>query len=199
MNTFKPMLILAASIICFKANLTSAQNAEKWHGVCEITFSGKSTLHDFSGTVNAEPFTVSIANMMDSSKASASSKVMVKALKMDTASKKRDAKMHDVMKVSTFTDIVVDVVKLKPDKTKPVFDSAVPRPTIIPFTLTIKGKKQQMTGTVSDWSYAGDIIKCTVSFPVSLKASGIVVPTVLGFIKVDDQILVAAKLTLKKS
>lgn len=199
MKLLKPVLILATALICFNSSHAAAQDTAKWNGACEITFSGKSTLHNFAGTVNAEPFTVSIASMTDKTKATASSQVIVKALKMDTTSKKRDAKMHDVMKASTFTDIIVDVIKLKPDKTKPVFDSAIPRPTIIPFTLTIKGKKQQITGTVSDWSYAGDTIKCTVSFPVSLKTSGIVVPTVLGFIKVDDQILVAAKLTLKKS
>ncbi|NOY00592.1 MAG: YceI family protein [Verrucomicrobia bacterium] len=199
MKILKPVLILSAALICFNSSHAIAQDSSKWKGACEITFFGKSTLHDFAGTVNAEPFVVTISNMTDKSNASASSKVTVKAVKMDTASKKRDANMHDVMKVSTFTDIVVDVINLKPDNTKPVFEEAVPRPTIIPFTLTIKGKKQQLTGTVSAWFYSEDTIKCTVSFPVSLKTSGIVVPTVLGFIKVDDQILVDAKLTLKKT
>jgi len=199
MKSLLPFLIIATAITCFSSSHSLAQDSEKWNGTCEILFSGKSTLHDFAGTVNAEPFTVAISNMTDKSTAKASSKVMVKAAKMDTKSKKRDAKMHDVMKVSTFPDIVVDVVNMTPKNTRPVLDGAVPRPTVIPFSLTIKGKKQQITGTVSNWSYTDNIIMCTVSFPVSLKTSGLVVPTVLGFIKVGDQILVRAKMTLKKS
>jgi hypothetical protein len=62
--------------------------------------------------------------------------------------------------------------------------------------LQIKGKKLEVLGTVSDWSYASDRITYTVRFPVSLKQAEVKPPSVLGILKVDDRIDVTAKVTL---
>lgn len=199
MKLLSTVFIIATTLIGLSNSRATAQDNDQWNGSCEITFSGKSTLHNFAGTVKTEPFTVAISDLTQMSTAKVSGRVKVKVAKMDTKSAKRDAKMHDVLQVAAFPDIVVDVTKLMASSTKPVLEGNIPRPTVIPFTLTIKGGKQQLIGKVGDWSYSDKRISCTVSFPVSLKASNLVVPTVLGFIKVQDQILVVAKLTLKKS
>ncbi len=199
MKLLNTISVLVATIIFISSGHATAQSSDQWNGSCEITFSGKSTLHNFSGTVKTEPFTVAISDLTQASTAKVSSRVKVKAAKMDTKSAKRDTKMHDVLQVAAFPDIIVDVTKLMASSTKPVLEGNIPRPTVIPFTLTIKGGEQQLIGKVGDWSYSDKRITCTVFFPVSLKTSGLVVPSVLGFIKVQDQILVVAKLTLKKS
>jgi hypothetical protein len=191
--------MLAAFIICFDGKQAFAQDAGPWSGTCAITFSGKSTLHNFAGSVEAEPFTVTISNPGDPAKAGISGRVTVKAAKMDTGNKKRDVNMREAMEVITYPDIVAEVTDWVLAKAGPAEDGSPPHPAAIPFTLTIKGKKHKLRGTVTDWSSTGNTITCAISFPVSLKTSGIVVPSVLGLIKVDDQIQVKAKLVLKKT
>lgn len=179
--------------------LSATGRAEDWKGSCEVTFSGKSTLHDFEGTVSAKPFVVSLDQLEHPAQAHASSRVVVEAAKMDTDNDERDEKMHECMDVKTFPEIVVEVTDLAAADTKPVTGGAVPQPTVIPFVLDLKGKKQKVTGKVSDWKYDGDSISCTVTFPVSLKASNIKPPSVLGIVKVKDEIEVAAHLELKRN
>lgn len=199
MSRLYPLLIFTAATLCFDGKQAFTQDAEQWSGTCDIVFSGKSTLHNFAGSVKAEPFTATISNPGDPSKAGISGRVTVKAAKMDTDNKKRDVKMHEAMEVSTYPDIVAEVTDWALAEAGPAEDGAPPHPAAIPFTLTIKGKKHKLRGTVTDWSSTGNTITCAISFPVSLKASGIVAPSVLGLIKVDDQIQVKAKLILKKT
>lgn len=171
---------------------------EQWAGNCDITFSGSSTLHKFKGTVKAEPFIISISDLSDKAQANATGKVIVTASKMDTGNKKRDANMDNSMATKTFPEIAVDIGKLNAAATRPVTSGEILRPTVVPFTMNLKGKKQQKVGKVADWSYSDGNISFTVTFPVSLKASGITVPSVLGIVKVADVIQVSAKLNLKR-
>lgn len=170
----------------------------KWNGTCQIHFSGESTLHDFEGDVTAEPFTVTVSGIDDPANASATSEVTVKAAGMDTGNDKRDAEMHKCMDVTNHPGITVTVDDLAVSETKPAKDGAMPRPTIVPFTMTLMGKSHQITGQVSDWSYTDGDATFSVSFPVSLKACGIKPPGVLGVVKVKDEIQVKAKLHLTR-
>lgn len=185
--------------LLFSAGLIPAFSQEvTWKGTCSVHFNGESTLHDFEGDVAAEPFTVKIAGMANPATATASSTVVVKAAAMDTGNEKRDIEMHKCMDVTTYPEIVVDMDHLPVAATKPAPDGAVPRPTIIPFQMTVMGKAHEVTGEVSDWSYSDEEVAFSVSFPVSLKACGIKPPGVLGVVKVKDEILVKASLKLKK-
>jgi hypothetical protein len=178
--------------------LVSRADESKWSGTCQVRFCGESTLHDFEGTVAAEPFTVTIADESDPAKATATSTVVVKAAGMDTGNDKRDVEMHKCMDVATHPGIVVELDHLAVAATKPAADGAVPRPTVIPFTMTLKGKTHEVTGRVSDWSFSEKKASFKVSFPVSLKDSGITPPNVLGLVKVKDEILVSASLSLTR-
>lgn len=185
-----PLLLAGSS-----GSLYSGDN--DWSGTCRVTFSGESTLHNFTGKVDSEPFTVSISQTQDLANAKASSHVVVKAAGMNSDNKKRDKEMHKCMEVTTYPEIIVDLSDLPVSETKPALDGPVPRPTVIPFTMTLKGKPQQVTGTVSNWSFNGESVDCVVSFPVSLEKSGITPPNVLGLVKVKDEIQVTAVLHLK--
>ncbi len=190
------------SLLCalLLAGLVPTLSADdtKWSGTCQVHFSGESTLHDFEGDVTTEPFTVTIAGMENPAQASASSGVTVNAAEMDTGNDKRDAEMHKCMDVTNHPEITVSVVELAVSATKPAMDGAMPRPTVVPFQMTVMGKTHSITGQVSDWSYTDGDATFTVSFPVSLKACGIKPPGVLGVVKVKDEIQVQAKLHLKR-
>lgn len=188
-----PLLCL---ILCL-SSLASLRAQDPWKGSCEIKFSGTSTLHNFSGTVSAEPFTVTVTGIEKPATAQLAGVVKVKAADMDTAKPKRDQKMHDSMDVSTHTEVVVTLPKgTNMAQTKPATENEKLRPTQIPFTLTLLGKDQQMVGTISNWKHADGIATFKVTFTVSLKASGIKVPAVLGFVRVGDEITVEADLVL---
>jgi hypothetical protein len=60
--------------------------------------------------------------------------------------------------------------------------------------MTLKGKIHEVTGQLTDWSYSGR----EASFKVSLKDSGITPPNVLGLVKVKDEILVSASVSLTR-
>ena len=189
------LILLATGLLLFTGPGLYAQSP--WKGSCEIKFSGTSTLHDFTGTVSAEPFTVSVTGIDDPATTQLAGVVKVKAVDMDTAKPKRDKKMRESMDVTTYTDIAVTLPKgMNTTLTKPVTESGQPRPTQIPFTLTLLGKDQQKAGTVSGWKYSDGVASFKVSFSVSLKASGIKVPAVLGFVRVGDEIKVEADLVL---
>lgn len=181
------------------SDLPSRAQESEWSGACKVRFSGESTLHDFAGTVAAEPFTVTISDLSRPAEATATSRVVVKAAGMNTDNEKRDAEMRKCMDVATHPEIVVAVDNLAVARTRPAADGPVPRPTVVPFKMTLMGKTHEISGQVSDWSYSEKAVSFTVSFPVSLKDSGIKPPNVLGLVKVKDEILVKASLTLKRN
>jgi hypothetical protein len=190
-----PALFLLFAVGLLSPTILLAQSP--WKGSCDIKFSGTSTLHDFSGTVSAEPFTVMVSGIDNPATAKMAGTIKVKAADMDTDKEKRDKKMHESMDVTTYTDILVTLPKgMNIGLTKPADESGKIRPTQIPFTLTLLGKDQQMVGKISNWKYTDGVASFKVSFTVSLKASGIKVPAVLGFVRVDDQITVEANLVL---
>ncbi len=172
--------------------------SSRWSGECHVAFSGKSTLHNFDGEVDAEPFMVEIANFDTPLEARATSEVTVKVAKMDTGNKKRDIAMRKSLDADTYPEIVVSVKDLAPNATLPDLSGPVPEPTKIPFTLKLKGKTHKLTGKVSHWSYTDTKISYDISFPVSLSTAGVKPPSVLGVVKVNDQIDVNAHLVLNK-
>lgn len=193
-----PRTILAIGLAL--ASLTPATFAQssKWSGTCEAFFSGKSTLHAFDGSVKAKPFVVTVIGIDDPATAKVSGKVTVDAAKMDTGNGKRDAKMHESMDVTNHPTIVADVGALTMAAMQPVEENGVPRPTVLPFTLFLKGKEHQVRGTVANWSYKDDSASFEVSFALSLKAAGIKPPSVVGVVKVQDEIRVTARVNLAR-
>lgn len=193
----KRTLFLSLLLAGIAALPVLAQESE-WSGTCKVDFSGESTLHDFAGTVAAEPFTVTISDLSNPAAATATSRVVVKASGMNTDNEKRDVEMHKCMDVATHPEILVDVDHLAVAETRPAADGPVPRPTVVPFKMILMGKTHEISGQVSDWSYSEKEVSFTVSFPVSLKDCGIKPPNVLGLVKVKDEILVKASLALKR-
>lgn len=198
MKTLKHLsALLVAAATLSHTDAAQAQTSQ-WRGTCHVTFGGKSTLHDFEGTVDSEPFTVTVTGIENPATAKASSEVTVKAENMETDNDKRDAEMHKTLDVSTFPEIKVSISDLTSASSKPKTGGSFPQPTVIPFTLAIKGKTLHLSGSVNDWAYTEDKISFTVSFPVSLKDADIKPPSVLGLIKVKDEITVQGKLSLTR-
>lgn len=163
--------------------------AGTWNGSAEITFDGTSTLHDWGGKVTASPFKAEVTLAGDKPQR-VTSEVTVKAEKMDTAEPDRDKKMHKAMKV-TDHPLIVGKIDAKFSEIAPAST-----PTKLPIKLTLLGKEQNVTGTISNWKLNGNTATFDLSFDLSLKTSGISVPAVLLVIRVGDTIKVGAHVKL---
>ena len=177
----------------FLTSILHADSTASWSGKAEITFSGTSTLHDWGGKVAAKPFNTTVSLDNNGRPTRIQAEVHVEAAKMDTAEAKRDENMRKAMKgtdhplISAAIDAPADQVAAD-GKT----------PTKLPMILTLLGKPQKVTATITKWKLTGKTATFDIDFPVSMKASGISVPTVLLFIRVGDGVNVHASVTLSQ-
>jgi hypothetical protein len=113
---------------------------------------------------------------------------------MDTDEAKRDENMRKAMKVTDYP-----LIRASIDVSADKIAADGKTPTKLPMTLTLLGKPQQVLATITNWKLTGSKATFDLDFPVSMKASGISVPTVLLFIKVGDSIKVHASVTLTQN
>ncbi len=187
-SNFIPLMV--AALLAF-SNLLLAEPT-LWSGTSEIRFDGTSTLHDWSGTVPVDPFTATVMMNDQEQPTALKAKVTVKAVKMDTKEPDRDKKMRDSMKVADFPLIVGTMDTAFDQVMKPGEKS----PSRLPFTLSLLGKDQQVDGAMSNWVLKGNTATFDLDFDLSLKKSGINVPSVLLVVRVGDTIKVHANVKL---
>lgn len=168
-----------------------AQSRANWSGSATITFSGTSTLHDWAGQVAASPFTTLVVSDATGAPTQISAKVTVSAKAMDTAEPKRDENMRKAMKVTEYPLIEAEI-----DAAVGEVSQDGKTPTTLPMKLKLLGKEQSVRGRISQWKLVGKKATFDLDFDVSLKASGIEVPSVLLFIRVGDAVKVHASVTL---
>jgi hypothetical protein len=147
-----------------------------WSGSSQIRFDGTSTLHDWGGKVSAQPFKAQVTMNGDKPQRIVST-VTVKAAEMVTEEAKRDENMRKAMKVADHP-LIVGKIDAKFSEV-----AAAGTPTKLPIELNLLGTPQNVTGTISNWKLSGNKATFDLDFPVSMKASGISVPTVLIFIR----------------
>jgi YceI-like domain len=184
------------SVLFFCAFVSSvlAETTQNWAGKADITFDGTSTLHAWGGKVSAKPFATEVTLDAAGKPQRIKAEVIVEATKMDTAEAKRDENMRKAMKVITFPLISASI-----DAAADKIATDGKTPTKLPMTLSLLGKPQQVLATITNWKLTGGKATFDLDFPLSMKASGISVPTVLLFIKVGDSIKVHAAVTLTQN
>ena len=186
-----PLIKLSLLFLLLPFHSVLADATQRWLGKADITFDGTSTLHAWGGKVSARPFTTRVTLDAAGRPSRIQAEVTVEAGKMNTAEAKRDKNLRKAMKVADHplirANIDVPAGKIAADGRTP---------TQLPMTLTLLGKSQQITAAISHWKLQDGKTTFDLDFPVSLKTSGISVPTVLLFIKVGDGISVHSSVTL---
>lgn len=164
---------------------TPAADAENWQGTADIEFQATSTLHDFSGTVRAQPFIVHVA--LDGASTTLGGTATVAVAQMDTRHAKRDAnmrKMFDAARAPLITG-VVESIRIDPAL----------RPQV-PLQLTIRGRTQTVPATLAGWRLENGVLRFELAMTLSLLKSGLSPPVLLGFIKVGDAVSVRVHVEL---
>jgi polyisoprenoid-binding protein YceI len=186
-----PLLLLLFALLGQAA--MRADTTQNWAGSADITFSGTSTLHDWAGKVAAQPFTTSVTLSDSGQLKRVKAEVTVKAAQMDTAEPKRDDNMRKAMKAGDYP-LIRAVIDASADSIVNVPNT----PAFLPMTLTLLGRPQKITGVISHYQKQKDKVTFDLDFPVSMKNSGISVPSVLLFIRVGDEVKIRATVTLKQ-
>ncbi|RBP38181.1 YceI-like domain-containing protein [Roseimicrobium gellanilyticum] len=194
MRTSFALIATLASILGLQHHVF-AETTTQWKGTAALTFAGTSTLHDWSGTVKAQPFLTTVG-MTDSTKPSSiKAKVEVKVVEMDTKEPKRDENLRKAMRMADFP-LVTGEIDTEFPKLMPGIGTA---PQVLPIQLTLLGKSHSVMGVITNWKQNGDKASFDLDFEVSLKASGIRVPSVMLVIRVGDVVKVHAEITLQNT
>lgn len=168
--------------------------APEARGRCEIRFFATSTLHDFSGSVAAEPFV--LERHVDASGGEPwwSGVVQVSVADMETGIERRDGNMRSMFEAERFPRIIASIgrVEALPTSTSPEQG----RPTI-PFELTIRETTRPIEARVSGWEQHGDAASFQAEFDVSLRDFGLEVPPVLGLLRVGDEVRVRTRVSVE--
>ena len=161
--------------------------AEVWRGQAEIEFQATSTLHNFSGTAQTNPFACRVDR--DGTVTVLACTAHVAVAGMDTRHTKRDINMRRMFAADRHPAVigVMDPIRVDPD------DLSLP----VPIHLTIREQTFTVPATLSDWQQTGTDLRFDLSLTLSLRLSGLVPPVILGFIRVGDAVQVRIRVKLE--
>jgi hypothetical protein len=166
---------------------TAPAETNVWQGRAAIEFHATSTLHDFSGTAQADPFFFLVA--LDGTSATLGGTATVAVAQMDTRHAKRDVNMRKMFEAARFPLVTGVLVPIP-------FDPAT-RPQV-PLLLTIRDRTQTVPATLSNWRMDNGILRFELAMSLSLRKSGLTPPVLFGFIKVGDAVAVRIHVDLEK-
>ncbi len=185
-------------VVVMFLSLAAAASAEpvtdSVRGRCEIRFFVASTKRDFSGAAKARPF--SLTRHHDASGGSEwwSASVEVPVLDLDTGYEERDNDMYWMFEAKHFPIIVAEFPRIPSDTYQgKSLDQAAP----LDFRLTIRDVTRPISAKVSNWVRSGDRISFDAEFDVSASSFKLHVPTLLGFLRVEDVVIVRAHVELE--
>jgi hypothetical protein len=155
----------------------------KLPAMARIRFQGTSTLHDFEGTVMSQPFVLVLSSNSWSAEAN------VLGSEMTTAHDGRDKNMKKMLETNQH-----------PRLYGTVRDAAIPTVTATnaSFTLRIRDRSLDLPVTISDWSETAEAVRFRATWELSLKQYHLKPPSVLGVIRVGDEVRLVAQITAKK-
>jgi polyisoprenoid-binding protein YceI len=169
-----------AALFCALASLAMAAEGAGT-ATAEIRFAGTSTLHGFKGHATAEPFALELREEPATHEALATASARVKVSALTTDHEARDRKMRDMLDLERFASIDGSIR-----------DAHIPTSGSGPVELLLKirGLEHTVSAAASEWRKADGSTSFRLAFPVSLRAFGLKPPSVLGMIRVGDEVRV---------
>jgi len=156
-----------------------------WPAEAIVRFEATSTLHDFGGTVSAQPFVLKVSSNQWSAEAD------VLAGLMNTANAKRDRNMHEMFNTNDY-----------PRLHGTIAPAAIPvsgTTTNVILNLKIRDQQHDLPVAISDWSETDSNLTFHAEWDVSLKQFKLKPPSVLGVVRVGDVVHLSAEVTASKT
>jgi len=163
------------------AIIQPALRADSLEARAEIRFRGSSTLHDFEGTACTLPFTAVFRENGRDDQLVVAARTVVEVGKMTTDNSKRDRNMFKMFDLEHFARIEGQL---------PETVVSLNEHSEALLHLRICNEEHDVKAAISELHRAGNIMTCTMTFPISLKEFHLKGPSVLGMIRVDDTVYI---------
>ncbi|MGE5247065.1 MAG: YceI family protein [Verrucomicrobiota bacterium] len=197
-------LLLAALVAVFSPSSAGAALAEvhapaRIVGVCNVAFVVTSTLHDFTGSARCLPFEAALDRDAAGGRSIPTVEVEVPVGGMDTGIASRNGKMREMFRSDRFPRIHgvahdVDVDRLLAEMGKGRGGNAS-----IELLIRIRDVERKVRAMASNLKESGERVAFDLEFPLSLKEFGLKAPSILGIIRVADNVAVKTTFTLTVS
>jgi hypothetical protein len=153
--------------------------------LAEIRFDATSTLHDFGGSLPAQPFLLVLSNGTWSADADVLARLMA------TGHEKRDRNMYRMLNTNAHPRLHGRVVA-----------APIPAPgrmTNVTLNLKIAGRAHDLPARVSEWHQSSNEVRFRTEWEVSLNDFALKPPSVLGVIRVGDRVRIQAYVTASRT
>lgn len=165
-------------------------------GRCEIKFFGRSTLHDFQGKVDCQPFSLASTARTDGVEIIQRPTIKVLVREMSTGNSARDKKMLAMFEQGTYPEIHGLFNDLDPEQMLQHLKAETGNPATLEFELLIRQQTRRIQAPVRDLNVTQERISFVVDFPLALSDFRLEPPSFLGMIRVDDQVRVEVHVVL---
>jgi len=193
-------MILRIWIISVAAVLLLAINAGAMtlDGDCSIRFFGQSTLHDFQGQVACQPFIMQTEERPTGRQVVQPPVVTVRVSEMNTDNTSRDKKMWAMFDNERFPEIKGQFVGLDHELTLEQLTASDNGEGSLEFDLQIRDTTQHIKAKTSVLTITPEQIVFIMEFPLSLASFELKPPSVMGIIRVADEVRVEVQTTLHR-
>jgi hypothetical protein len=167
-------------------------------GQCEFQFFAKSTLHDFEGKGTCQPFFLNSERMASGEELIKAPSIVVLVNGMDTDNSARDKKMYAMFENQRFPEIKGLFSDLKAETILQQLKDEGDTAGHLDFNLQIRTISKPVAATARDLLITPEQISFRMEFPLSLADFQLDPPSVLGMIRVDDQVRVEVMVVLNR-
>jgi len=177
---------LSLVALCGAPAFASDARTAKVEATSEIRFTGSSPLHDWEGKAPPVHSTLSESTIPGQW----NTDLVIPVAGLDSDEPSRDARMREMFRADRWPDIHVEIRDIDP--------AATSRSGELVASLTIGDVTRDVTTRITNWKEDGDRASFDAGAVVSLKAFSLDAPTVLGLIRVADEVKVNAHVTIEK-
>ncbi|MBW6510625.1 MAG: YceI family protein [Desulfuromonadaceae bacterium] len=167
------------------------------NGQCSIRFAGDSTLHGFDGKAVCQPFTLISEKDSTAIEHLRPATIMVRVDSMDTANASRDAAMREMFDSKNSPFIEGLVGELNTREALRIMTPAADQSGKVAFELKIRGQVQRVQADVYNLDVGAEKTSFTLKFSLSLASFQLEPPSVIGIIRVADQVAVEVDVVLQ--
>jgi len=175
------------------ALLAVSAHATTFDGRCAVRFFAESTLHDFEGQAVCQPLTLPGTEAPPGTLVIRQPVVSVLVQTMDTDNSGRDEKMRAMFDSDRFPEIQGLFDDLAPELFLQQLQEAGDQPVVLTFNMKIREIAHPVQATIHDVAITPEQVSFVMDFPLSLSQFELHPPSVLGMIRVADEVRVEVR------
>lgn len=169
------------------AGVSASAAAVELPGTCQVAFTGSSTLHDFDGTAACTPFILTVTGAGDEAQLGEVT-LSVPVAGMRTGIARRDRAMHEMFQAGRFPVITGRLTGAPLAEVRRQLHQAAGGASTLPLAVRIRDIERPVAARVTGLVDNSRAFSVDLEFSLSLEAFRLEPPTVLGFIRVGDEV-----------